>query len=178
MEVTEVELGFVETVQKWRLSSKFFPSKVGGNPAWLALKAIPGVGNVKCGNCDEPCVFLLQVYAPIPNADTCFHRTVFVFICKNPSCCRRNCNSNFVVLRSQLPKSNEFYSVSPPDENLEQQDLAGAERYQELCVVCGCAGPKRCSKCHTATYCGRQHQVYDWKQRHKAVCGELSAMQY
>ena len=171
---TEVELGFVETIAGWRLSSPFFPSKIGGKPAWLTLKPIPSADNVKCGKCNEPCVFLLQVYASIPNENTCFHRTLFVFICKNPACCTRRDNSNFVVLRSQLPKLNEFYSDIPPDENCEQKNLTGAERYQDLCGVCGCAGPKRCGKCHTASYCSREHQRHDWKQRHKTVCGELN----
>ena len=171
----EVDLGFVETVQQWRLSSTFFPSKVGGKPAWLTLKPVPGVDNLKCGKCKEPCAFLLQVYAPISNEDTCFHRTVFVFICKNPACCTRNSNSNFVVLRSQLPKLNEFYSANPPDENRGPQNLTGAERYQDLCVVCGCAGSKRCGKCRKTSYCSREHQRYDWKQRHKAGCGELTS---
>jgi len=175
---TEVELGFVETIAGWRLSSTFFPSKVGGKPAWLNLKPIPSADNVKCGKCNEPCVFLLQVYAPIPNENTCFHRTVFVFICKNPACCTRRDNSNFVVLRSQLPKLNEFYSDIPPDENCDQKNLTGAERYQDLCGVCGCAGPKRCGKCHTASYCSREHQRHDWKQRHKAMCGELNTCRH
>jgi len=41
-----------------------------------------------------------------------------------------------------------------------------------LCVVCGCSGPKKCSRCHLINYCSREHQVIHWKSGHKRCCGE------
>ena len=39
-----------------------------------------------------------------------------------------------------------------------------------MCTVCGCPGPKRCSRCHKATYCSKDHQTLDWKAGHKQLC--------
>ncbi|GAX17827.1 hypothetical protein FisN_18Hh027 [Fistulifera solaris] len=30
--------------------------------------------------------------------------------------------------------------------------------------------PKQCSQCHVATYCSKECQIQDWKQRHKKYC--------
>ena len=168
----EVGLGFVEETDSWRLFSHFFPSKVGGKPAWLSLKQIPDASHLACGSCGKVCNFLLQAYAPDDGFDTCFHRTIFVFMCKDPSCCQPNSNINFVILRSQLPKANEFYSTEPPDEDKfdPSSDFPRAEENGILCFVCGCAGPKRCARCQKATYCSKEHQTIDWKGGHKALC--------
>lgn len=169
-----VDLGFVESTDYWRLLSHFFPSKVGSKPAWLALKPVPKDDALKCGKCGKVCVFLLQVYAPVEDVATCFHRTVFVFVCADPGCCNANDSSNFVVLRCQLPKDNAFYSSEPPDDSQfdANEPNPSADKLQDLCCVCGIAGPKRCAKCHTAAYCSKEHQALDWKAGHKRVCGQ------
>uniref|UniRef100_A0A182WKG6 MYND-type domain-containing protein n=1 Tax=Anopheles minimus TaxID=112268 RepID=A0A182WKG6_9DIPT len=41
-----------------------------------------------------------------------------------------------------------------------------------LCVVCGCRGPKLCSRCKSINYCSASHQKLDWKVGHKSVCSE------
>ena len=169
----QVELGFVEIVESWRLLSHFFPSKVGGKPAWLALTDLPSPEKLSCGDCQKPCVFLLQVYAPVENKDACFHRTIFLFVCRNPQCSNRR----VLALRSQLPLNNDFYPASPANEDTfdPKSDYPSAERYQPLCQVCGLAGPKQCGKCHTAQYCSREHQVAHWKAGHKKECSTESA---
>lgn len=164
-----VDLGFCEKTDAWRLQSHFFPSKVGGKPAWLALKPLPKPDDLKCSICGDPCVFLLQIYSPVDGRDHCFHRILFVFICKKPSCCQRNSSSNFVVVRSQLPKVNEFYGTQPPDEECSDWK-PNAERFSSLCFVCGCAAPYGCSKCHNVHYCSRAHQSWHWKHGHKQSC--------
>ena len=170
----EVDLGFVESTDNWRLLSHFFPSKVGGKPAWLALKPVPKADDLKCGKCGKVCVFLMQVYAPVEDLAMCFHRTVFIFICRDPTCSSHNDNSNFVVLRCQLPRGNDFYSLEPPDDSAfdPTAPYPSAEKLQDLCAVCGVAGPKRCAKCHTQAYCGKEHQTIDWKAGHKRLCGQ------
>lgn len=168
-----VDLGFVEKSECWRLLSHFFPSKVGGKPAWLAFKPLPTIEDVSCGICGKPCILLLQVYAPVEDVTTCFHRTMFIFVCKDADCCRYNANNNFVVLRSQLCRDNEFYPNVPPEESCfdPKSDYPRAENFgSSLCAVCGSVGPKRCSRCKKASYCSKEHQTIDWKAGHKKCC--------
>ncbi|RXM94976.1 Programmed cell death protein 2 [Acipenser ruthenus] len=120
----------------------------------------------------------LQVYAPIPRQARSFHRTCFVFCCKNTACYSHNDSRCFKVYRSQLPRKNDFYSYDPPVEE-EAADIhsTDSEILQlgsgvKLCRVCGCLGPKSCSRCHSANYCSREHQTVDWKAGHKKECSK------
>lgn len=86
-------LGFIDEVEPWQVSNRFFPSKVGGKPAWLELHNLPPVEATKCPKCDETMVFLLQAYAPSDEEVTDgFHRTIFVFVCKTETCWTPNCS--------------------------------------------------------------------------------------
>ncbi|KAL9185028.1 hypothetical protein ACHAXT_002805 [Thalassiosira profunda] len=42
------------------------------------------------------------------------------------------------------------------------------------CAVCSAPASKRCTKCKSVWYCGREHQVSDWKA-HKARCKVIAA---
>lgn len=197
--VSKVDIGFVENCEKWKLSSRFFPSKVGGKPAWLNLDNIPGKEDIECEYCKDPCIFLCQVYAPYEDDPKAFHRTIFIFICKNSECCKLNKNGNLKALRSQLEKNNKFYPSEPPIESQEwRPDISNwifhfhishkirykdtflsvsiqyihlvAESWIKSCQVCGLRAPSHCSKCKKVYYCCRQHQVYDWKHGHKNCC--------
>ncbi|XP_078038492.1 zinc finger protein RP-8 isoform X2 [Augochlora pura] len=128
-----VDLGFVEKCDAWRLESRFFPSKVGGKPAWLNLKDIPGEKNLRCEYCQEPCIFLCQIYAPYEDNETAFHRTIYVFICKKPECCKLNENGNLKVFRSQLPRTNEFYSSEPPVEEPDWRTDININKWVKTC---------------------------------------------
>ena len=44
----------------------------------------------------------------------------------------------------------------------------------KLCRVCGLHGSKQCSKCHAINYCGKEHQVIDWKNGHKDECDSIA----
>ena len=172
-----VELGFVEKVENHVvLNSPFFPSKVGGKPAWLALTGLPS--EIICKGCDKPLVFLLQVYVPSEDEkSSSYHRTVFVFCCRNGACYKSNCNKSFAAFRCQLARENNFYSLYP---NCEEQDKIFQDfkdhkaglgcSWTKLCVVCGCRGEKLCGKCHTVQYCSKEHQAIDWKTGHKSIC--------
>ncbi|ODN02177.1 Programmed cell death protein 2 [Orchesella cincta] len=167
-----VELGFIEEESTfWKLSSAYFVSKVGGQPAWLNLKELPSVAEMKCPSCDFPTQFLMQVYAPLDENET-FHRTIFIFICSRKMCCvERNSNKNLLVFRCQLPRDNEFYSKDPP--NLENKELAeiSPEKFGvTLCRMCGCRGNMKCSACKKVSYCSKDHQQFDWKMFHKKEC--------
>lgn len=164
-----VDLGFVETCEPWLLTNKFFPSKVGGQPAFLELQNIPKPAELQCKICKEPMILLCQVYASNDQVENCFHRSIFVFICRDGSCGRPNQNDNVRVFRSQLPRKNEFYSFEPPDESVRSDPVPSPVN---LCRVCGCRGPSTCSRCKKVFYCGASHQKVDWKQRHKKECME------
>lgn len=164
-----IELGFVEKISEyWKLQSKFFPSKVGGKPAWLNLKDLPTPSEIECDYCKDPCFFLLQIYAPNDDPN-CFHRTIFIFVCKNPDCSRTNERGNFKVFRSQLERKNDFYSFNPPNEN-DRTEVSNT--FASLCALCGCLGTKNCSRCRKTSYCSKKHQTIHWKSTHKAICVE------
>jgi len=172
---TSAKLGFIEEIDSRLLNSHFFPSKVGGRPAWLSLNPIPDSVDLQCSECKENTCFLMQVYSPLQIRDDCFHRTLFVFICKNPSCSSsENVTKSFKVFRSQLPVSNDFYSAAPPDEDITEDfdidNFPHAGNFSSLCLVCGIKGSKKCSQCKKANYCGKNHQVIDWKAFHKEEC--------
>uniref|UniRef100_A0A2K6QFR8 Programmed cell death protein 2 n=1 Tax=Rhinopithecus roxellana TaxID=61622 RepID=A0A2K6QFR8_RHIRO len=123
----------------------------GGRPAWLGAVGLPDPA-LACALCIRPLSFLLQMYALLP-----------------PPCC-----AGMRVFRNQLPRKNDFYSYEPPSENpppetgqsvcLQLKSSAG------LCRVCGCLGPKTCSRCHKAYYCSKEHQTLDQKLRYKQAC--------
>lgn len=111
-----IDIAFVKKSESWVLESRFFPSKVGGKPAWLDLKNLPDYNQMSCEYCKSTCIFLCQIYAPYEEDEEAFHRTLFIFICRNPSCCKANQNGNLKIFRSQLRRINEFYSPTPPVE--------------------------------------------------------------
>lgn len=73
---TQVDLGFLEKCSKsYLLTNKFFPSKVGGRPAWLDLEKIPESKTLKCNECNRELVFLCQVSEVISNWN--FGKSIF-----------------------------------------------------------------------------------------------------
>ncbi|KAL5288876.1 PDCD2 family protein [Megaselia abdita] len=165
-----VDLGFVEECSSGLLTNKYFPSKIGGKPAWLELKSLPKFKQLQCESCKEPKTFLCQVYAPDEDNPECFHRTVYVFVCRNPDCNIPNSSQNFAVFRSQLEVTNNFFSEDPPDEDTESPAIPSPVT---LCLICGCRGPMSCARCKKASYCCQSHQKADWKN-HKVNCNAES----
>ncbi|GAB6019542.1 Programmed cell death protein 2 [Chamberlinius hualienensis] len=163
-----LDLGFVEKLEN-ELFSKDFPSKLGGKPLWLNLKTLPPPQSLVCNKCDEQMIFLLQLYAPVVNDEKCFHRSLFVFMCKTSSCCQANNADNFIVFRCQLARTNTFYSYNPSAENDENEGPSAAD-FNKLCELCGCLAFSQCAKCKKVNYCSKSHQTIDWKTGHKDVC--------
>lgn len=173
-----IELGFLEKVEDpVTLTSPFFPSKIGGKPAWLALSGLPS--QILCRICEKSLVFLLQVYTPADDEKSpAYHRSVFVFCCRNGACYKSNCNDSLKAFRCELPRNNDFY---PAVSGFQEQDRIFQEfkdsqgkvgaSWTKLCEVCGCRGEKLCSKCRQVHYCSKEHQIVDWKTGHKFVCG-------
>lgn len=175
-----VLVGFVEKPQHpWSLSRHLFPSKAGGTPAWLDPINLPQGEEISCGICGKPMQFLIQVYAVIEGRDNAFHRMLFVFMCPDMSCLRKDkenqcgpiqdksCRS-VKVFRCQLRRINEFYSEDPPKNNGLDGPLG---KGVPLCSWCGTwKGEKVCGGCKKARYCSRHHQLEHWKSGHTADC--------
>ncbi|XP_059162826.1 programmed cell death protein 2-like [Physella acuta] len=177
-----VKLGFAEDDQDPRLlCSHFFPSKIGGKPSWLSLSPLPEPDVLRCLKCNGMTIFLMQVYAPLQMRDDTFHRTLFLFVCPNASCCDAGNAANFKLFRSQLSLVNSFYSKDPPSEEISKEEdlnkFPHAGHYHTLCQVCGIKGNKKCSQCKKTYYCSKEHQVYDWKDGHKKSCSQDSQLE-
>ena len=130
--------------------------KVGGLPIWLNKRQLPRKEQLTCGTCSEQMSLLLQIYSPIGASEIggddeecrdskdssgmtlsqrAFHRSLYVFCCRNGRCVERvnnRCNdgntsknrsSGICVLRCQLPQINEFYPENPPDPDDEEDHL-------------------------------------------------------
>ncbi|XP_063379177.1 programmed cell death protein 2 [Cydia fagiglandana] len=171
MSANKVDIGTLEKKSSWLLHPRFFPSKIGGKPAWLDLENIPHPKDLTCKKCGDPLVMICQVYAPYEESDDGFHRTIFVFICKNGSCCQINSSENLVAFRCQLPRRNKFYSYEP--YKVDENEVFPMDKWPKLCELCGVRAPSHCSKCKKTYYCSRKHQVIDWQNGHKQLCPTL-----
>lgn len=179
-----VTLGFVEKPRSHSaLLRHLFPSKTGGVPAWLDPVNLPSGSSCKCDICGEPLQFLLQVYAPIPEKESTFHRTLFVFMCSSMACLLRDqheqwkrqptkASRSVKAFRCQLPRFNIFYPSEPPRyDGTDKPSSAGAV----LCNWCGTwKGDKVCSSCRRANYCSEKHQGVHWHSGHKIDCRQMN----
>ena len=170
------ELGFIEKVDSHKLEAVYFPSKVGGKPAWLCQRNLPTLEELKCDSCSKIMKFLLQVYAPLDEDENCFHRMLYLFICPNEKCYSKNKDLCFKVFRSQLPRENDYFANEPISTEIEAERVFFMmENIREksgtlLCYVCGYPAEKKCARCKVIAYCSKEHQVYDWKDGHKNDC--------
>lgn len=167
----EIDLGFVKFgTPSWKLVSKYFPSKVGGQPAWLSLSNLPDRAGLMCSTCKTPLTFLLQIYASIPEITSAYRRAIFIFFCTSGKCCRSG--HSFVVLRNQLPQKNAFYAYEDPTFKGKLSAEPSARQYQQLCDMCGCLAGIKCESCSERNYCCEDHRLLDWEMSHKVACGK------
>ncbi|KAL1919289.1 uncharacterized protein VTP21DRAFT_1982 [Calcarisporiella thermophila] len=189
--IASVRLGFAEPPEE-PLTPDTFPSKIGGKPAWLNPEHVLEVDRVRCGVCDKPMSFLLQLYTPEDEPAEAYHRMVYMFCCRNGACLKKEWQKCVKVFRSQLPRLNPYWSDnessssnarssedSEDDVDEEEEEECKPRRRAKFsnpaktCVVCGLRGGKTCSKCHTASYCSRDHQLYHWSTAmHRQLCGK------
>lgn len=137
--VSSVSLGYIGDPEKTHLlHRRFFPSKVGGKPAWLDPVNLPNGDEVlvchRTGCSKQPLTFILQVYAARDFPDDAFHRTIYLFGCQW-------CSETFVALRCQLPRYNQFYPSVPSDKNDSSTEDECLER--RCCPACGIPTNKR-----------------------------------
>ncbi|CAO3623700.1 unnamed protein product [Cunninghamella blakesleeana] len=172
------QLGYAEEPE-FPLTADSFPSKSGGKPAWLNPEKVLSINDVTCGLCEQPMVLLVQLYTPEDFPPEAFHRTIYVFCCKNGSCVKQDWKKCFKVFRSQLPKENGYYPP-PPEEDEEEEDIEFTPKSYKpptLCVICGIEGTKACGQCKSTHYCSKEHQMVDWNMcLHKQYCKKIKDM--
>ncbi|KAK1320579.1 hypothetical protein QJS10_CPA03g00035 [Acorus calamus] len=111
--------------------------------AWLDPIGLPDEKSHCCGFCENPLQFFLQVYAPIAEKESAFHRTVFVFMCTSMACLLRDQHEQWrrgserplrsvKVFRCQLPRLNRFYPSEAPKENAVGRSLVPGDRKEWL----------------------------------------------
>ncbi|KAF8116537.1 hypothetical protein N665_0017s0090 [Sinapis alba] len=181
-----VILGFVESPKfPWSSLRQLFPNLAGGVPAWLDPVNLPSGKSILCDLCEEPLQFVLQLYAPLTDKESAFHRTLFLFMCPSMSCLLRDQHEQWKrapekpmrsvkVFRCQLPRVNQFYSSEAPKHDGTDKPLGhGAP----LCTWCGTwKGDKVCGGCKTSRYCSPKHQSLHWHRAHKPECQQLRAV--
>lgn len=137
--MSTVTLGYIEDPERPHLlHRRYFPSKVGGKPAWLDPVHLPhGEKVLQCTKPEclgQPLTFILQVYAGRDLPEDAFHRTVYIFGCQW-------CSETFVALRCQLPRENSYYAPVPADKkdpSIVDDCLEG-----RCCPACGIPTNKR-----------------------------------
>jgi len=113
-----ISLGFAETPIKGDFEYENFPSKIGGNPVWLTPPDLEDSA-FNCKDCKGVMHFLLQLYCPLEGLKHSFHRTVYVFFCKE---CWKVSNG-VKVFRVQEPEVSQYYKSDQP---LERSSLTKA----------------------------------------------------
>lgn len=71
---------------------------------------------------------------------------MYIFICTQPNCCKKNSNSSFIVLRSSLHLSNTFYDETPLSTDLSIHDVNNI-----ISSILQNSSVKLCKKCHLGT---------------------------
>ncbi|KAL7537826.1 hypothetical protein ACHAWF_005908, partial [Thalassiosira exigua] len=126
--------------------------------------------------------FVAQLYCPADDAtgnESAFHRSLYVFAC--PTCCSeqlsprkpggpssaaRRLSDCVQVLRSQLPKRNDFYPARGNDGGVAGEWNKHTSEYWakstkndklNLCAVCGQRSKGKCPK-QQLWFCGPDHQ--------------------
>ena len=194
---TRVVVAFAEPIEDERYYFRsFLPSKIGGKPAWLNPRNLPSPADLQCKQCKKPLKFLLQMYCPLDDLadfEHCHHRTMYVFICGQPSCCGKA--GSLKVFRCQLPIQNEFYedweSQCTELETRDKEDIlleklsafecVRIEPYPDVhnCIVCGHLGSFKCGQCKNPLihYCCKDHQRYHWRKQHREYCRKRKVLE-
>ena len=172
-----IQLGFVDTQRSNHLFRHpnwldWDGGIVGGRPVWLNPnpKFLLRPGDLACLYCCDPMMFLLQIYCPLDEPDTAFHRSLYLFCCRRAGCVDKG-QGAVKCFRCQLPKENDYYPKNPSvafyTEELDKRCII----FKEECIVCGCYASNVCSRCKKVYYCSKAHQKEHWKT-HKLYCGD------
>ena len=200
------ELG--HTSPRW---SDWDGGKIGGRPSWLNPRDIPHDVLRCRGPCNgtsddglgTPLCFITQLYCPADDVNEhAFHRSLYVFAC--PKCCSgsstlmqslKNANSKdneqsasehslsdcIQVLRCQLPKKNEFFSLTgDADGEWSNHKSSYWAKHEDddklnLCAVCGQRSKGKCPK-QKKWFCCPNHQKEHLRASKKLQGDETSSV--
>ncbi|KAL2897021.1 Programmed cell death protein 2 [Bienertia sinuspersici] len=168
-EQVPVKLGFVGKTSIWLVGSpSSVPLQGGTYPVNL-----PTGKSCLCDLCGEPLQFLLQVYAPISEKDSTFHRTLYVFMCLKWN----------VFLETNMSNGNVDHKSNP------EEDLKARKNHDIFCTCEGLSLPTLASVVclgvahgRDIKYVGavkqlvtalRKHQEMHWRD-HKLHCQQFS----
>lgn len=161
-------MGYAEDTDGDAFSREDLPCKSGGKPIWLNPEELLTAEQIACGCCGRVMKFLLQVYVPLETVELAYHRSLYVFICRDPKCTDKA--GAVKVFRCQLPQENAFYPADPDAKGLKPRAQDAAPLPTE-CHVCGLHGPLKCSK-SGVHYCSAEHQKVHWVKGHRKVAGK------
>lgn len=182
-EALDVELGFVAPMQVAGSSAspllhanpdwgQWDGGKVGGKPVWLNPLTVPTTAQLACAECSHALAFLVQIYCPLDDEPDAFHRSLFVFVCRQPGCARQG---NGRVFRSQLPQLNALYADESGVAEFTPATPLPAT-HESFCALCNERAVFTCSACHVARYCSKAHQKDHWSAGgHKHDCARCLA---
>ncbi len=100
-----ISVGLPEVPKKSDFDYEQFPSKLGGQPVWLSPPDVD-LSFFECSQCKQNLYFLMQIYSPLEDTKHCYHRSLYVFFCKE---CWTQTNA-VKVIRIQLPEKSEIYN--------------------------------------------------------------------
>lgn len=105
---------------------------LGGSPSLLLPFTDEDKEKLKCSRCSKLLSFLLQIYAPKDVSESCFHRTVYVFVCRNDPFCLET-GRGVQVLRAQISRTNSFYSYEPKNSIMKgfAQDIPLGKAFEK-----------------------------------------------
>lgn len=85
-----VQLGLIQSKPNLLFKSTLWKNwdggKVGGHPVWLDVNNHPTETELTCHMCRRSLTFLLQLYCPLDEPKSAFHRCLYLFICRKRSC--------------------------------------------------------------------------------------------
>ncbi|GAA5980943.1 hypothetical protein JCM11641_005493 [Rhodosporidiobolus odoratus] len=105
----EVELGLLQPMPRdWDVD--YAVGKVGGLPKWLDPRSALRLEDVECGACKRTMGLLLQVNAPDDSHPHSAARSLYLFICRTPSCLSTHGPQQAIrIWRTQMPSPNDFF---------------------------------------------------------------------
>jgi hypothetical protein len=129
-----ISVGVPEVPNKGDFDYEMFPSKLGGLPVWLTPPNVD-ISFFECSQCKQNLYFLMQIYSPLEDLKHCYHRSIYVFFCKE---CWKKTNA-VKVLRIQLPEKSEFYSA---DKLINREALEKNEIIEKINQKINCIYPE------------------------------------
>jgi ankyrin repeat protein len=107
-----------------------------------------------------------QFAMPLHLAAIAGHKQILKFLARQPD----------AVLNQEMTLNNsEETPVSILCARQSDRHPRLSNWLDQICVVCGKRGKKRCARCCTTRYCSKQCQIVDWPAEHQVICAQARA---